>query len=295
MRSSSASTCRVLTRRCAGVFSRWCEKAAHLRIPSHSPLRAAVVGPVSVVLAAAADRPHLLPTVAARIEAGENSEDALRGAIAKDVAKHVPQRRSLSNAFAYVDRSAGRAGDASQMKSVTLELNGAKITYDVEPRETLADFLRERCRLTATHLGCEHGACGACTVAVDGQATRSCLRLAIMCNGHSVQTLEGMEDDTTMEVLRRHFHRMPCSPMRILHTGNVDDGSGHSAADSQSGCRYSQTTTERSHLSLHRLRGNRDGHRGGRARAWPRRPSLGVNAPYYHCRQEYASALTRSG
>jgi len=92
------------------------------------------------------------------------------------------------------------------MRSITLELNGAKGSYEVEPRETLADFLRERCRLTATHLGCEHGACGACTVAVDGKATRSCLRLAVMCDGQKVQTLEGMEDDTTMEVLRRHFH-----------------------------------------------------------------------------------------
>ena len=93
------------------------------------------------------------------------------------------------------------------MKSLTVELNGVKATYNVEPRETLADFLRERCRLTATHLGCEHGACGACTVVVDGQATRSCLRLAVMCNGHSVQTLEGLDDDLTMEVLRRHFHQ----------------------------------------------------------------------------------------
>jgi carbon-monoxide dehydrogenase small subunit len=93
------------------------------------------------------------------------------------------------------------------MKSVTLELNGAKAAHEVEPRETLADFLRERCRLTATHLGCEHGACGACTVVVDGQATRSCLRLAVMCNGHSVQTLEGLEHDPTMAVLRRHFHQ----------------------------------------------------------------------------------------
>jgi carbon-monoxide dehydrogenase small subunit len=93
------------------------------------------------------------------------------------------------------------------MKSLTLELNGAKITCDVEPREILADLLRERFRLTATHLGCEHGACGACTVAVDGQATRSCLRLAIMCDGRSVQTLEGLEEDPTMDVLRRHFHQ----------------------------------------------------------------------------------------
>jgi aerobic carbon-monoxide dehydrogenase small subunit len=90
--------------------------------------------------------------------------------------------------------------------AVTVELNGAEITCAVEPRESLADFLRERCRLTATHLGCEHGACGACTVVVDGQATRSCLRLAVMCNGRSVQTLEGLDDDATIEVLRRHFH-----------------------------------------------------------------------------------------
>jgi aerobic-type carbon monoxide dehydrogenase small subunit (CoxS/CutS family) len=64
------------------------------------------------------------------------------------------------------------------MTSVTMELNGDKISYEVEPRESLADFLRERCRLTATRLGCEHGACGSCTVAVDGKVTRSCLRLA---------------------------------------------------------------------------------------------------------------------
>jgi aerobic carbon-monoxide dehydrogenase small subunit len=92
------------------------------------------------------------------------------------------------------------------MKSLTVELNGAEVTYDVEPRLTLADFLRERCRLTATHLGCEHGACGACTVVVDGQATRSCLRLAVMCAGRSIQTLEGLDDDPIMEALRRQFH-----------------------------------------------------------------------------------------
>jgi aerobic carbon-monoxide dehydrogenase small subunit len=94
------------------------------------------------------------------------------------------------------------------MTSVTVELNGAKIACDVEPRETLADFLRERCRLTATHLGCEHGACGACTVVVDGKATRSCLRLAVMCDGASVQTLEGFRNEPIVEMLRRHFHEL---------------------------------------------------------------------------------------
>jgi aerobic carbon-monoxide dehydrogenase small subunit len=92
------------------------------------------------------------------------------------------------------------------MKTLSVKLNGEKITCDVEPRETLADFLRERRRLTATHLGCEHGACGACTVLVDGVATRSCIRLSVMCDGATVQTLEGLRQDRIMEVLRRHFH-----------------------------------------------------------------------------------------
>ena len=67
------------------------------------------------------------------------------------------------------------------MTSIAVDLNGVKIADDVEPRQSLADFLRDRCGLTATHLGCEHGACGACTVIVDGQTTRSCLLLAVMC------------------------------------------------------------------------------------------------------------------
>jgi aerobic carbon-monoxide dehydrogenase small subunit len=76
------------------------------------------------------------------------------------------------------------------MTSMAVTVNGARLVTDVEPRESLADFLRERCRLTTTHLGCEQGACGACTVLVDGRVTRSCVRLAIMCDGKSVQTLE---------------------------------------------------------------------------------------------------------
>ena len=92
------------------------------------------------------------------------------------------------------------------MTTVTLELNGDKVAHEIEPRETLADFLRERCGLTATHLGCEHGACGACTVTIDGLVTRSCLSLAVMCEGRSVQTLEGTRADPMMQVIRKHFH-----------------------------------------------------------------------------------------
>jgi carbon-monoxide dehydrogenase small subunit len=92
------------------------------------------------------------------------------------------------------------------MTAVAFQLNGAKLAEDVEPRQTLADFLRDRCGLTATHLGCEHGACGACTVEVDGQATRACLVLAVMCDGRSVFTLEGLRGDPAMAVLRKYFH-----------------------------------------------------------------------------------------
>jgi len=92
------------------------------------------------------------------------------------------------------------------MTAVTLDLNAITVTDDVPPRQSLADFLRDRCGLTATHLGCEHGACGACTVLVDGQATRSCLVLAVMCHGRTVLTLEGLRNNPTMEILRKNFH-----------------------------------------------------------------------------------------
>jgi carbon-monoxide dehydrogenase small subunit len=89
---------------------------------------------------------------------------------------------------------------------ITVKLNGTKVVHDLEPRETLADFVRDRCGLTATHLGCEHGACGACTVVLDGQVARACLVLAVMCDGRSVDTLEGLRNRPAMEVLRKHFH-----------------------------------------------------------------------------------------
>jgi len=92
------------------------------------------------------------------------------------------------------------------MITVVIEVNGTKVTQAIEPRETLADFLRERCHLTATHLGCEHGACGACSVVLDGEVTRSCLQLTVMCDERSVVTLEGLRGDKVTDILRRHFH-----------------------------------------------------------------------------------------
>jgi carbon-monoxide dehydrogenase small subunit len=75
---------------------------------------------------------------------------------------------------------------------VAMEVNGTKMEAAVEPRKTLADFLREDCRLTGTHLGCEHGVCGACTVMLDGSAVRSCLVFAVQASGREVTTVEGL-------------------------------------------------------------------------------------------------------
>lgn len=75
---------------------------------------------------------------------------------------------------------------------ISLTINGQQHRLDVEPRRILADALREDCGLTGTHLGCEHGVCGACTVLVDGEAVRSCLMLAVQCDGRSVRTMEGL-------------------------------------------------------------------------------------------------------
>src|SRR3954452_10847723 len=76
--------------------------------------------------------------------------------------------------------------------TVRVTVNGASREASVEPRLTLADFLRERCQLTGTHLGCEHGVCGACTVLLDGAAVRSCLMFAVQADGADVVTVEGL-------------------------------------------------------------------------------------------------------
>ena len=80
--------------------------------------------------------------------------------------------------------------------NITLTVNGQSRTADVEPRKTLADTLREDLGLTGTHLGCEHGVCGACTVLFDGEPARSCLVLGVQANGHEVTTIEGLADSS---------------------------------------------------------------------------------------------------
>lgn len=97
--------------------------------------------------------------------------------------------------------------------AVAMTVNGRMVSATVEARTSLADFLRDRCKLTGTHLGCEHGVCGACTVEIDGRIVRSCLTLAALCEGVAIRTIEGFDDDATMRVIREAFrdaHGLQC-------------------------------------------------------------------------------------
>jgi carbon-monoxide dehydrogenase small subunit len=93
------------------------------------------------------------------------------------------------------------------MTAISLTVNGRTVSAEVEPRTHLADFLRDHLRLTGTHLGCEHGVCGACTVLIAGAPARSCISYAVACDGLEIRTIEGFEDDALMAELREAFSR----------------------------------------------------------------------------------------
>jgi aerobic carbon-monoxide dehydrogenase small subunit len=88
---------------------------------------------------------------------------------------------------------------------LSLEVNGERVDAQVLPRLNLADFLREQLKLTGTHVGCEHGVCGACTVRVNGEIVRSCLMLAAQAHGASVETIEGLSDSGEIADLQAAF------------------------------------------------------------------------------------------
>ena len=96
---------------------------------------------------------------------------------------------------------------------ITLNINGEAHSVATEPRRTLADVIREDCGRTGTHLGCEHGVCGACTVILDGQPVRSCLMFAVQADGAEIRTVEGLADGETLHPLQRAFmshHALQC-------------------------------------------------------------------------------------
>jgi carbon-monoxide dehydrogenase small subunit len=101
----------------------------------------------------------------------------------------------------------------SDKTDLTLNVNSQAYPVRVEPRKTLADTLRDDCGLTGTHIGCEHGVCGACTVLLDGEPVRSCLMFAIQAQGHAIRTVEDLAEGDTLHPLQQAFidnHALQC-------------------------------------------------------------------------------------
>ncbi len=101
-----------------------------------------------------------------------------------------------------------------ERRRIVLRVNGRELAGEAEPRMTLADFLRDKLGLTGTHLGCEHGVCGACTILLDGRSVRSCLLFAVQAEGHELTTVEGLErEDGSLHPVQEAFseaHGLQC-------------------------------------------------------------------------------------
>lgn len=110
---------------------------------------------------------------------------------------------------------------------VVLTVNGERVERRVAARQHLADFLREELGLTGTHLGCEHGVCGACTVRIDGEIVRGCLVLAAQCDGAAIDTIEGMTAGGEIAALQRAFHERNalqcgfCTPGMLITSADL--------------------------------------------------------------------------
>ena len=120
---------------------------------------------------------------------------------------------------------------------LSLDVNGERVDANVPPRLNLADFLREHLELTGTHVGCEHGVCGACTVRVDGEIVRSCLMLAVQAQGTSVETIEGLSDSGEVADLQAAFRVRNalqcgyCTPAMLITAQDLLTHSPHSDRD----------------------------------------------------------------
>ena len=159
----------------------------------------------------------------------------------------------------------------ADMTRIRLRVNGKAVVDDVPPRLSLADFLRERRNLTGTHLGCEHGVCGACTILVDGEPVRSCLAFAVACDERDVRTIEGFADDRMMAVLRQAFHQHHGLQCGFCTPGNAHHRARSHPAQPRGIGKGDSQGARGQYLPLHRLHQYRDGHQRGRGDAGRRR------------------------
>ena len=137
----------------------------------------------------------------------------------------------------------------SEQRAVTLTVNGEEVHETVDVRQNLVDFLRERLALTGSHVGCEHGVCGACTVLLNGEVVRGCLTFAVQCDGADVETIEGLSDSGAIADLQRAFQER-----NALQCGYCTPGILISARELLASGVAPSRETIREHLSGHYCR-----------------------------------------
>ena len=114
----------------------------------------------------------------------------------------------------------------SRLNPIKVTVNGVPYEREVEPRLLLSDFFRHELGLTGTHVGCEHGVCGACTILFDGEPMRSCLIFAVQANGHKITTVEGLGTIEKLHPLQDSLPGTACPAMRLLHAWFLDGAGG---------------------------------------------------------------------
>ena len=144
----------------------------------------------------------------------------------------------------------------------TLTVNGSTVTRRIPARQHLIDFLREDLGLTGSHTGCEHGACGACTVRVDGKIVRGCLMLAVQADGRRVETIEGLSDSGELDRAAAGVSPPQRAAVRFLHARHADRRAGSRHASSRRHPRADPRAPVGQLLPLHGLPGDRGRDRG---------------------------------
>ena len=157
----------------------------------------------------------------------------------------------------------GRASMSQHDLDISLRVNGEDIFARVEARKTLVDFLRDDLALTGTHIGCEHGVCGACTVRLDGEVVRGCLVLAVQCDGAAVETIEGISDSGAIADLQAAFQRRNALQCGFCTPGMLIGAQELLAQGQRAEPRNDPRAHFRQLLPLHRLSGHRRCDRGG--------------------------------
>ena len=118
---------------------------------------------------------------------------------------------------------------SERFHDIAVTVNGEDVRERVDARVTLVDFLREALALTGTHIGCEHGLCGSCSVRLDGEVVRGCLTLAVQCDGAKVDTIEGVSDSGEIADLQSGVREAQRAAMRLLHARHAAHRAGAAA------------------------------------------------------------------